>query len=173
MKLTSRTRFRPDSPLSVSQNKSFEESNNGAVIKKAMRDLGLFLFLFLFLCTFSLFSKSKFTPFTTPYPVQKNQFSNSFENFNIIKTGSAAYIKWSVETHKDYYFFIVLKSRNGIDFQPVCLKHKNMAEKDGSYSFSDSDINTTSLSYKICRIGLDGSMRFSGIKSISGNTLHF
>ena len=130
-----------------------------------MRLLGFIIFAIFFLQVISLFSK----PLDPAFSDSNMVTDGAFENFSIRENKGVIQLTWTVAKEEVNDLFLVLRSTDGIRFEPIGLKNGKTADNVGRLSFTDHNPEKDLYYYKLFRIKLTGGAEYSCVKAAYRN----
>lgn len=112
-----------------------------------------------------------FSPFTFGQSAGANPLPVKLTNFYGVNQNSTNNLLWEVESEDEYFYAYVLeRSINGFDFQPVFTQYPSLNSINEKYSFLDRSFDNGVNYYRLKLLDMDGTISFSKIISIN-NTL--
>ncbi len=92
-----------------------------------------------------------------------------FKSFDLEKGNSTVIIKWTVDHEQQVSHYVIEKSRDGIDFQPVgYMFPKEEQLEANSYQFQDKlGKNKSPLTYRIVSIHRNGKVILTDLKTLN------
>jgi hypothetical protein len=133
------------------------DSNQGVFIYRLV--LALIMMVCLSYATFA--SPLDTTPYRTPLV--------EFKSFEIEKSNSAVLLKWTVNHEQQVSHYVIERSKDGFDFQPVgyMFPKENQVESN-SYLFQDKiSKNNPSLTYRIVSVQRNGKAILTEVRSLN------
>lgn len=122
---------------------------------------------------------SSFSPFTFGQSAGANPLPVKLTNFYGVNQNSTNNLLWEVESEDEYFYAYVLeRSINGFDFQPVFTQYPSLNFVNEKYSFLDRLFDNGVNYYRLKLLDMDGTISFSKIISIdntldSSENIHF
>lgn len=95
--------------------------------------------------------------------------------FTGVNQGNDNLLKWATGTEIQVKDFVLERSINAIEFEPIAtLKPNGAPARQGNYSYTDKNvhkINTAALYYRVKQVDLDNSFRYSQVVKINLKTI--